>query len=93
MTFYELDPPARWQAGTTGEDHRPIYFDCADCGAHEPEIAGFLGSSPTYQGVAVFREKDGIVGKLALFCAPCFAKRTGAERAPEYERQHIGGRT
>jgi hypothetical protein len=69
MMYFQLEPPARWQAGTTGEDHRPIYFDCADCGAREPEIAGFLGRSPDYHGIAVLRPEGEVIGRLALFCA------------------------
>jgi len=79
--YYALDPPARWQAGTTGTPGTPFYFDCADCGAHEPEIAGIISTDGTFAGIALLKGDMGApVVKTAMFCAPCFTKRM--ETAP-----------
>ena len=80
--YYDVTPPTRWQAGTVGADHKPFYFDCADCGAEEPEIAGFAGvagldHAPTLDDVAAIR-RDGGMYKLAMYCASCYARRVSA---------------
>ncbi len=78
--YYQLTPPKQWQAGSVGD--KPFYFDCADCGAKEPPIAGILASVPEgpvprqvgYDQVGILT--DGPRGpRNAMFCQPCFEKR------------------
>ncbi len=59
--YYTVEPPTKWQAGTVGEAHVPFYFDCADCGADEPEIAGVIAPSdldhaPRFSNVGITGE-------------------------------------
>jgi hypothetical protein len=83
MNYYSLNPPQKWKAGHTGTapNEQPFYFNCADCGAKEPVIAGFAGSGPTFHEVALMPIEGSALVKTAMFCAPCFAKRL-AENKP-----------
>lgn len=76
FSYFDITPPTKWQAGRAGFDMHPIYFDCADCGAHEPAIAGIIAATdnPTFTGIATFKAPDGFY-KTAMFCAPCYAAR------------------
>ena len=79
-TYYDVEPPTKWQAGTVGEAETPFYFDCADCGTDEPEIAGFIGvegldHAPKLEDVGVFRVDGGPMVKAAMFCSACYARR------------------
>mgnify|MGYP000995196074 CR=1 FL=1 len=78
-SYYNVEPPTKWQAGTSGEARVPFYFDCADCGADEPEIAGVIAPSdldhaPTFQDVGIMRLENGLF-KSAMFCQTCYAER------------------
>ena len=77
MTYFELLPPKKWRAGTVGAGPtaREFFFDCADCDAKEPEIAGILGTTGRYEDIAILPIPGSPMVKLAMFCAPCFAKR------------------
>lgn len=79
MIYWSLEPPARWKAGLAGAE--TLYFDCADCGAKDPEIAGILSSDGTYQGIGLLGELHGCNLRPAMFCAPCFAARLAAGQA------------
>lgn len=78
MIYYEIDPPTKWQAGIAGPGtptEQVLYFDCADCGAKEADIAGFAGSGPTFSEIAVIPVKGSSLVNPAMFCRPCFALR------------------
>lgn len=74
MQCWSLDPPAQWKAGSVGAERKPFYFDCADCGAKEPPIAGIISTDGTFSGIGLLAGNTPFV-KPAMFCAPCFAKR------------------
>jgi hypothetical protein len=77
--YWALDPPTRWQAGTVGVKAEPFYFDCGDCGAKEPPIAGILSTDGTFKGLGVLPVKDSApFVRPAMFCADCFHKRVTA---------------
>ena len=76
LIYWSLEPPARWKAGTAGTE--TLYFDCADCGAKDPEVAGILSSDGTYQGIALLGKIEGCNLRPAMFCATCFAARLAA---------------
>jgi hypothetical protein len=83
---FDLVPPVQWQAGTSGADKTPFYFDCARCGASEPPIAGMLGSGPTFQQVGILpSSKAPGFYNPAMFCAPCWETIKRGE-APELFR-------
>jgi len=78
-SYFDVTPPTRWQAGTTGASEVPFYFDCADCGAEEPEIAGVIAPSdldhaPRFNDVGIMRLENGLF-KSAMFCSACYAVR------------------
>jgi hypothetical protein len=78
MQYWTLTPPAQWKAGTvgSGDTARDFYFDCGDCGAKEPKIAGILSSDGTFTGIGVLPGKDGSpFVRTAMFCESCFTKR------------------
>lgn len=75
MNYWRLDPPAQWRAGYEGADRTPLYFDCADCGAADPPIAGILSSDGTFKGVALLGKMEGCNLRPAMFCAVCFERR------------------
>ena len=81
MTYWTLEPPAQWRAGFTGTEPNkvPFYFDCADCSAKEPPIAGILSTDGTFSGIGLIRTPGDIFVKTAMFCAPCLATRLQAE--------------
>ncbi len=81
MQYFALEPPIKLQAGLVGD--KPTYFDCATCGAKEPEIAGCLANSDatatgpvSFDKIGILTPKDGKGGfpRHALFCADCFKK-------------------
>lgn len=76
---FSLNPPAKWQAGTVGEAREPFYFGCADCGAKDCEIAGFIGTGPTFAEIGIIKAPDGFFGNPAMFCASCWTQRTGGQ--------------
>ena len=88
MHFCTMEPPFKWQAGTVGKDPgMPFYFDCAGCGAKEPELAGVfarpgLGGDVKLrrEDIGVERTPDGFY-KLCLYCVPCTAARVEKARA------------
>ena len=47
----------------------------ADCGAHEPEIAGFLGTGPHYAEIIQMGTLARRNLRPAMFCRTCFDKR------------------
>lgn len=73
--YWSLTPPARWQAGTVGAEQTPFYFDCADCGAKEPEIAGIISTDGTFGGIGVVKVNGGPFMNPAMFCASCWSVR------------------
>ena len=75
MQYFSLTPPVKWRAGFVGEAKTPFYFDCADCGAKEPEIAGCIGTGPALEQVAVLATTGSAIVKTAMFCKSCFEKR------------------
>lgn len=75
MTYWTMEPPTKWQAGTVGVERQPIYFSCADCGMHDAEIAGLLSTDGTFQGIGILRGEDGFFRRPAMFCAVCFQRR------------------
>jgi hypothetical protein len=77
FTYYSLTPPAQWKAGSVGTPPHdtPFYFNCADCDAKEPPIAGILSTDGTFTGLALLRGPDTVFVKPAMFCANCFEKR------------------
>ena len=83
--LFSLEPPAKWRAGFTGTDANspPFYFDCAGCGAKEPEIAGVIGTGPTLEDIGVI-PRDGLY-KTAMFCALCFEKLQAQAKDPQQE--------
>lgn len=84
MMYYELIPPTKWQAGRSAPDtpnEVVFYFDCADCGAKEPEIAGILSTDGTYSGIGIMPAKGSAFYNPAMFCAPCFKTRIDKAKA------------
>ena len=79
MQFFTVNPPTKWQAGSTGAERTPFFFSCADCGKPDAEIAGIIGTGPTFAEIGILPSSDGHSPfvKPAMFCAPCFAKRIG----------------
>jgi hypothetical protein len=78
MMYYSLEPPTKWQAGISAPgtpNEQTFYFDCADCGAKEPDIAGILSSDGTFSGMGILKVEGSAFFNPAMFCAPCFAKR------------------
>ncbi len=75
FTYWSLEPPAQWKAGSVGAERTPFYFDCADCGAKEPPIAGILSTDGTFNGIGLLKIDGSILVKTAMFCATCYAKR------------------
>lgn len=73
MNAYSLVIPQRWEMGKSGA--MTLYADCADCGMHEPEIAGFLGEGTTFSQIGVV--KRGEEYHLAMFCAGCWPRHGG----------------
>jgi hypothetical protein len=74
MNLYGLVIPQKWEAGRARGEI--LYFPCADCGAHSPDIAGFLAASPAFKDIAVLPRGDGKgPGALAMFCRECFDRR------------------
>lgn len=62
----------------------PFYADCADCGAHEPEIAGHLGEdAPPHRPMILVPTSGPAFAREALYCATCFA--------PKWERTESVG--
>ncbi len=84
MMYYELVPPTQWKAGTVAPgtpNEQVFYFDCADCGAKEPEIAGILSSDGTFLGMGILKVEGSSFFNPAMFCAPCFKKRISEQVA------------
>lgn len=87
MNYHALETPCRWRAGLLGD--KPFYFNCADCGAHEPVIAGLIaprGFDGSIASVAMLgslkemaHDKPGL--RPAIFCAPCLAERLAGRPA------------
>ncbi len=75
MQYWTLNPPAQWKAGNVGAARTPFYFNCADCGAKEPPIAGIISTDGTFAGIGLLKSADSIFVKTAMFCSPCYAKR------------------
>lgn len=78
--YYTVEPPTKWQAGTNGASETPFYFDCADCGAEEPEIAGVIAPSdldhaPRFMDLAVIPVDGGPMVRAAMFCSACYSER------------------
>ena len=73
MHLFEVDPPTPWRAGRVGNCE--LFFDCADCGAQAPPIAGMLGSAPNFLGVGLLGDTEKNTLRPAMFCTPCFAAR------------------
>ena len=74
---FSLEPPAQWQAGTVGADRRPFHFDCAQCGAKEPAIAGVLSQRPDQShlgDIVLLRRGDDPFVKTAMFCGSCWPR-------------------
>jgi hypothetical protein len=80
MRYWTLDPPARWQAGSGGAEKTPFYFDCADCGAKEPPIAGIISNDGTFTGIGLLGGDRAPFVRPAMFCAPCMAVRLAAHQ-------------
>lgn len=79
--LHELQPPAKWKAGT--QSSGDFYFDCGGCGAKEPEIAGVIASvpeSPTYRDVVVLRSPGTPFVRAAMFCRQCWDTQIAAAR-------------
>ncbi|RJQ43362.1 MAG: hypothetical protein C4534_08170 [Gaiellales bacterium] len=76
MQAYDLNPPAKWKAGESGGE--PFYFDCARCGAKEPEIAGFLGTAPDFWHIGTITLENGLF-KLAMYCRKCWPEVLNGE--------------
>ena len=76
FTYWSVEPPTKWQAGSVGAERKPFYFDCADCGAKEPPIAGIISTDGTFNGIGLIKTENSPFVKAAMFCAPCFEKRT-----------------
>lgn len=86
VQLYTLNPPRQWRAGFTGtgDAQKPFYFGCMDCDAPDPEIAGFLGTSPDFPGIVSMQTTPNApFRKLAMFCQPCLHKRFGSIPAHE----------
>lgn len=80
FSYFDVEPPTKWQAGTSGASEVPFYFDCADCGAEEPEIAGVIAPSdldhaPRFTDLAVIPVDGGPMVRAAMFCSACYAVR------------------
>ena len=82
MTYWTLDPPAKWQAGTVGAERTPFYFSCADCHEKDALIAGIISEDGTYARIGLLRCADSIMVRPAMFCAPCLAKRLHPDTEP-----------
>ena len=70
--------PQAWCLGVAGG--RPIYTDCADCGAPDAIIHGCLkdkwgDTALVLLPGGVTSPQMGPIGKPAVFCAACFARR------------------
>lgn len=84
MMYYSLVPPVKWKAGTSAPNtpnEVVFYFDCADCGAKEPEIAGILSSDGTFLGMAVLKIEGSSFFNPAMFCAACYQARLAPPEA------------
>lgn len=93
MRYLALEPPTQWRAGFAGEgqNRRPFLFDCADCDAREPKIAGIAATGPSYEQLGILT--DGPRGsRHAMFCETCFARRTAqfpaASAAGQQQTKH-----
>jgi hypothetical protein len=82
MQYWTLNPPARWQAGTTGAERTPFYFSCADCGEKDAKIAGIISTDGTFSGIGLLKGDHSPFVKPAMFCTPCLAKRLTTEAEP-----------
>lgn len=83
MRAWTVDPPAKWKAGTSGKGETEFYFDCADCGAKEPEIAGIYSTDGTFKGIGLLPAGDGSpFVKTAMWCSTCWPARL-AKATPE----------
>lgn len=84
--YYTVEPPTKWQAGTTGASETPFYFDCADCGQEDAEIAGViapadLDHAPRFTDLAVIPVDGGPMVRAAMFCSACYAERLAQQAA------------
>jgi hypothetical protein len=91
MNLYELVTPMQWRAGFTGsgENQKPFFFSCGDCGAKDAVIHGFIGSGPTLYEIGLMRNgpKDPFT-RLAMLCETCFNKqRSTEETAKQNEKE------
>lgn len=80
MTYYSVEPPTKWKLGEAGKPGTPghaiIYAGCADCHTPEAEIAGFLGTGPTFNEIGVIPVKGfEPMCRAAMFCPTCFGRR------------------
>ena len=99
MTYWTLDPPKRWQAGTVGEAKTPFYFSCADCRAEDCVIHAILSTDGTFRGIGILTT-DPPFGRPAMFCQPCYQARIEEDTAevsdatrsngPYHRRRRVG---
>ena len=95
--YWSLTPPAQWSAGRIGvpPNDTPLYFECADCGAQAPPIAGILSSDGTWNGIGFLgaASVDDIAlsprARPAMFCASCFTARLACEARIDAEIQQL----
>lgn len=71
---HTLVKPTKWKAGECppGKD---FYFDCCDCGAKEPAIAGFYSASPEpkFEEILIQELPNGFC-KLEMYCEKCWSR-------------------
>lgn len=84
---HTLIPPTQWRAGFvgSGDTAKPFFFDCCECGADEPPIAGViaLADQPVTLATIGVRPVDGgPMIKSAMYCESCWTKYL-AEHAME----------
>jgi len=71
MKLFKLERPARLLVSKVF--HTALYVPCAGCGEKEPVIYGYVGRTPSYDGIQVRVPTTEIKGyRLAVYCEPCF---------------------
>ena len=80
MTYWTVEPPAKWQAGLAGAARTPFFFSCADCGGKDAEIAAIISTDGTWSGIGLLPPVGGgMIGhRPAMFCRDCYARRMSA---------------
>lgn len=72
--MYTFDEPQQIVAGEDDLDGSTIYFDCAECGEVDAVMAGYVGSGPNYEDVALINDAQTKYQRPAFYCGACWKK-------------------